>query len=51
MNYEFYVNGEKRMPTAEESQKLRDRMMGQLGYRRREPSGPSKELKKEVVSL
>ena len=52
MNYEFYVNGEKRMPTKEESQKLLDKMMQPLGYRRRnQPSCASKEVQKEAVSL
>ena len=34
MNYVFYVNGEKRMPTPEESQILLDRLMEKLGYER-----------------
>lgn len=34
MEYGFYVNGEKRMPTQEEAQILLDRFMEKLGYQR-----------------
>lgn len=50
MQYEFYVNNEKRMPTLEESQKLLDKMMGVLGYKKRE-STVVMEQKKEAVPV
>lgn len=47
MEYGFYVNGEKRMPTPEESQILLDRFMEKLGYQRVEPEQDNQ--KKKVV--
>lgn len=50
MKFEYYVNDEKRMPTPEESQKLLDKMMGVLGYKKRE-STVVMEQKKEAVPV
>ncbi len=49
MNYEFYINGEKRMPTPEETQILLDRMMGKLGYERVSEDKDGDQKKKVVV--
>lgn len=43
MEYGFYVNGEKRIPTPEESQILLDRFMEKLGYQRAEPEHDEQE--------
>lgn len=51
MQYEFYVNNEKRMPTPEESQKLLDKMMGVLGYKRKESHIDVMDQKKEAVPV
>lgn len=51
MKFEYYVNDEKRMPTPEESQKLLDKMMGVLGYKKRESPYVMMEQKKEAVPV
>lgn len=49
MNYVYYINGEERMPTPEESQILIDRMMDKLGYERINKDNDNDEKEKAVV--
>lgn len=49
MTYEYYVNGEKRMPTPEECEILMDRMMEKLGYERVNKDKGKDSAKKEKV--
>ena len=49
MTYVYYINGEERMPTPEETQILMDRMMEKLGYERVNENEDQSSNKKDMA--